>query len=68
MEHVHSLQQGLWLRARELNVVSSLEERVGVAPVNLRNMEEFHSTMFNRGLASVAFDGSPFTWKNKIVW
>ncbi|XP_027093505.1 uncharacterized protein [Coffea arabica] len=68
MESISINTQGAWIAAGDFNVISAAEERVGGSPANVRNMEEFNSSMFNCGLASVDFDGQPFTWTNGVVW
>ena len=52
----------------DFNVVSKVEERLGGAPSNPRNMEEFNEAVCQCNLSVVGFDGSPFTWTNGQVW
>ncbi|XP_071900850.1 uncharacterized protein [Coffea arabica] len=57
-----------WMAIGDFNVISSANERAGGSPPNLRNMEEFNSSMFRCGLSEMGFDGSQFTWTNGSMW
>ncbi|XP_071928172.1 uncharacterized protein [Coffea arabica] len=68
MEEIAGGLDGPWMVAGDFNVISKAEERLGGAPPNLRNMEEFNDTVFNCRLSEVSFDGSAFTWTNGSLW
>ncbi|XP_027098924.2 uncharacterized protein [Coffea arabica] len=68
MESLAGEVQGPWLLAGDFNVISCMEERVGGAPANEANMEEFNESIGNCGLAEVPFDGAEFTWTNGRMW
>lgn len=67
MENIASDIDAPWLATRDFNIIFSMEKCKGGAPINIRNMEEFNSSMFNYGLSSLDFDGSRFTWTNGSV-
>ena len=54
--------------AGDFSNISEASERLGEAPPNVRNMEEFNQMIFNCGLASVDFEGEQFTWTNGTMW
>ncbi|XP_071909667.1 uncharacterized protein [Coffea arabica] len=68
MEEIARGLDGPWMVAGDFNVISKAEERLGGAPPNLRNMEEFNDIVFNCRLLEVSFDGSTFTWTNGSMW
>ncbi|XP_071940020.1 uncharacterized protein [Coffea arabica] len=68
MEEIAGGLDGPWIVARDFNVISKAEERLGGASPNLCNMEEFNDTVFNYLLSEVSFDGSAFTWTNGSLW
>ena len=50
-----------WMVGEDFNIISSVDERVGANPPNIRNMEEFNDTLFACNLSAVEFGGLPFT-------
>ncbi|XP_071909746.1 uncharacterized protein [Coffea arabica] len=68
MESLAGEVLGPWLLAGDFNVISCMEERVGGAPANEANMEEFNESIGNCGLSEVPFDGAEFTWTNGRMW
>ena len=57
-----------WMAVGDFNDVSSAGEQGGRSSMNMRNVDEFNTAMFNCGLASVEFEGQPFTWTNGVMW
>ncbi|XP_027150340.1 uncharacterized protein LOC113750578 [Coffea eugenioides] len=68
MEGLAGEVQGPWLLAGDFNVITCIEERMGGAPANVTNMEEFNESIGKCGLAEVPFDGAVFTWTNGRMW
>ena len=64
MEFLRSDMVSPWMAVGDFNVVSFTKEQVSGSMVNMRNVEEFNTAMFNCGLSSMEFERKPFTWAN----
>lgn len=50
----------------DFNLVISMEEKKGGDPAHVNHMELFRDTLHRCGLHDLGFEGSAFTWCNKL--
>ncbi|KAL0304801.1 UNVERIFIED_CONTAM: hypothetical protein Scaly_3008000 [Sesamum calycinum] len=57
-----------WIIGGDFNIILTAEEKRGGAYPKFRAMEEFADTVLECGLIDAGFEGSEYTWSNRITW
>ncbi|XP_075494918.1 uncharacterized protein LOC142532527 [Primulina tabacum] len=60
--------QGPWLVGGDFNVVRNASDCLGSSGGRLLPMEEFNHFILDSGIVDAGFEGSSFTWTDKIIW
>ncbi|KAK4729617.1 hypothetical protein R3W88_022605 [Solanum pinnatisectum] len=65
MLHQAADQNKAWCSVGDYNVVTSIEEKLGGVPYNMRKSIDFISVIEACGLVDLGLSGQKFTWTNK---
>ena len=65
MIHKDSLNENPWCTVGDFNVITSVEEKLGAVPYNMRNSMDFIADIEACGLLDIGFSGNKFRWSNK---
>ncbi|KAL0304686.1 UNVERIFIED_CONTAM: LINE-1 retrotransposable element O protein [Sesamum angustifolium] len=57
-----------WIIGGDFNIILTAKEKRGGAYPKFRAMEEFADTVLECGLIDAGFEGSEYTWSNRITW
>ena len=62
-----TLNDNPWCSVGDFNVITSVEEKLGGVPYNIRKIMNFTAVIEACGLLYIGFSGKNFTWSNKRV-